>query len=170
MFISAIVAASWISNDMDFVIRCGLSRIPETSRLYSFVSLVLKYKQDGLHENEVVSSIHSFFNEKLIHHWCHVIPNAMIVCFALLYGNNEFERSVSLAVMAAFDTDCNAATVGSITGLINGAKGIPEKWVSRLNDRVESGVKGFKRTSISSLARRTVNAMKNVVDVNQIDG
>ena len=157
MFVSAMIAAAMISDDMEFIINCGLSQIPATCRLTEYVNTIISAKNNGWDEEQVIAHIHTLFDEKQIHHWCHTIRNAMIVCFALLYGNKDFEKSLSSAIMSAFDTDCNAATVGSVIGLINGASLIPQKWITPLNDTVCSGVKGFEEVSISSLAKRTVD-------------
>ncbi|WP_199327658.1 ADP-ribosylglycohydrolase family protein [Dysgonomonas sp. HGC4] len=157
MFVSAMIAAAMTSDDIEFIINCGLSQIPATCRLTEYVNIIVSAKNNGWDEEQVIAHIHTSFDEKQIHHWCHTIPNAMIVCFALLYGNKDFEKSLSLAIMSAFDTDCNAATVGSIIGLIRGASQIPLKWTPPLNDTVCSGVRGFDEVSISSLAQRTID-------------
>ena len=157
MFVSAMISAAMTSDDIEFIIDCGLSQIPATSRLYEHVKAIIAYKNNGWDEEQIITHIHTLFNEKQIHHWCHTIPNAMIACFALLYGDRDFEKSLSLAITSAFDTDCNAATVGSIIGLINGASQLPQKWTAPLNDAVCSGVRGFEEVSISSLAQRTVD-------------
>lgn len=157
MFISAMIAAAMTSDDIEFIIDCGLSQIPANCRLAEHLNLVITNKKSGWDEEQIIAHIHTLFDEKQIHHWCHTIPNAMIVCFALLYGNKDFEKTLALAIMSTFDTDCNAATVGSVIGLINGASQIPQKWIDPLNDTVCSGVRGFEEVSISSLAQRTVD-------------
>lgn len=159
MFISALIAAAMTSDDIEYIINCGLSQIPANCRLAEHINLVITNKNSGWDEEQVIAHIHTLFDEKQIHHWCHTIPNAMIVCFALLYGNKDFEKTLALAIMSAFDTDCNAATVGSVIGLIKGASQIPQKWTAPLNDKVCSGVRGFEEVSISSLAQRTVDVI-----------
>ena len=49
--------------------------------------------------------------------------NAAIIAAALLWGDGDFERSVTLAVAAGCDTDSNGATVGSAAGALVGAEG-----------------------------------------------
>ena len=52
-------------------------------------------------------------------HCVHAINNLQIVVMALLYGNGTIDRNCALAVMGGMDTDCTAATTGSITGILN---------------------------------------------------
>jgi hypothetical protein len=56
-------------------------------------------------------------------------------------------------VQACFVTDCNGATVGSIMGMMLGAKALPVKWIRPLNDTLESGVRGYGVRHLSDLAR-----------------
>ncbi|MBA7600235.1 hypothetical protein ES703_07284 [subsurface metagenome] len=89
------------------------------------------------------------------YHWVHTINNAAFVLLGLLYGGGDLGKSVSISVMAGFDTDCNGATAGSVVGAMLGAKALPEAWVAPLGDRVRSILSGFSESSITDLARRT---------------
>ena len=88
------------------------------------------------------------------YHPVHTINNALNVVLALLYGDGDFSKSICIAVMCGWDTDCNGATVGSILGAMRGASGIPSRWTSPLNDTVRSDVLGYHESRISDLAAR----------------
>ena len=62
------------------------------------------------------------------------ISNAIIVAASLLYGEKDYGKTVCLSVSEGFDTDCNAATAGSILGVALGGSNIPEYWGGRVND------------------------------------
>lgn len=160
MFIAAMLSAAASNNDIEKLIEAGLSQIPEKSRLAEKIMLVLSWKREGIGWEAAIDRIHKMFDETSKHDWCHTISNAMIVCMALLYGECDFEKSIGIAVLSAFDTDCNGATVGSILGMILGARALPEKWVKPLNDKVKSGVDGFGLINISELAARTLKISK----------
>jgi ADP-ribosylglycohydrolase len=80
----------------------------------------------------------------------------MIVCLGLIYGELDFEKSLGISLISGFDTDCNCATIGSILGMVMGAKALPHKWIKPLNNKIKSGVDGFSLVNISELAERTV--------------
>ena len=80
----------------------------------------------------------------------------MIVTMALLVGGGDFGTSVCAAVQAAFDTDCNGATVGSVLGVRNGFNSIPKEWTAPVNDTLESGFDGHARVSITEMAQRSL--------------
>ena len=124
--------------------------------------MVLGWKDSGFTEEQTMEQIHRMYNEKNAHYWTHTVPNAMLVVAGLLYGNMDFEKSITLGTVAGFDTDCNSATIGSIVGIAMGAKNLPEKWIAPLNNKLKSGVDGFGMVEISMLAERTAaQAQKN---------
>ena len=65
-------------------------------------------------------------------HWVHVSNNAALVAAALAYGRGDFERSICAVVSGGWDTDSTGATVGSVTGALTGAAGLPEHWTGPL--------------------------------------
>jgi ADP-ribosylglycohydrolase len=155
MFCAAMIARSAVSSCIPDIIESGLGEIPEKSRLAEGVQKVFAWHEKGQTWEEALQRLHELYDEKNKHHWCHVISNAMICVIALLWGEGDFEKTIGIAVCAGFDTDCNAATAGSIIGMIYGAEKLPEKWVKPLNNKIKSGIDGFGVTEISELARRT---------------
>jgi hypothetical protein len=43
--------------------------------------------------------------------------NGALVCLALLYGNDDFYRTLQYAMALGHDADCNAATAGAVVGV-----------------------------------------------------
>ena len=80
----------------------------------------------------------------------------MIVVAALLYGNGDFAKSICMAVEAAFDTDCNGATVGSILGMANGIGSIPEYWQAPLNNKLHTTIFGVGTVNITDCVKHTM--------------
>jgi ADP-ribosylglycohydrolase len=69
----------------------------------------------------------------------HAPLNVALTVWALLYGENNFERSILLAANAGYDTDCTAATVGATLGLAFGKEGIPAMWSDPIGDGISVG-------------------------------
>lgn len=55
---------------------------------------------------------------------CHMVPNHAMVLAAILLGGDDFQKSISIAASAAWDTDCNAGNVGAFNGIRLGLAGI----------------------------------------------
>lgn len=121
MFMAAMLAEAFAGTDIQRIIGAGLSQIPPKSRMSEIIRTAMHWKEQNCSIEEVKKKFHTLYDENIKHHWCHVLSNAMIVTVALLYGEGNFERTITNSVIFGFDTDCNGATAGSIAGAINGA-------------------------------------------------
>ena len=160
MFASAAIAAAAVEDDIEKILLAGLSVIPETSRLYEALVMILDGCKNGVSCEDAFGKIHEMYNEHTSHGWCHTISNAMIVAASLLYGEGDFGKSICLAVQAAFDTDCNGATVGSILGIRGGTACIGEEWTAPFHDELETQIMGVGNVKISRCAEKTMDHLK----------
>jgi len=91
----------------------------------------------------------------------HVLPNIGIIILSLLYGAQDkqdpFGKSICVAAMMGYDTDCNCGNIGAIMGVQLGADNIPAKWKDPLQDTFSTYVKGYEKWKISQLAQKIVN-------------
>lgn len=55
---------------------------------------------------------------------CHMVPNHAMVIASIILGGDDFQKSISIASSAAWDTDCNAGNVGALNGIRLGLAGI----------------------------------------------
>jgi ADP-ribosylglycohydrolase len=67
---------------------------------------------------------------------CPVGTNHAAVLMALLLGGDDFGRSLSIAVSAGWDTDCNAGNVGCLNGVRLGLAAIPAPLRDPVADRL----------------------------------
>lgn len=156
MFVAAMIAGAAVCDDICEIIRIGLSQIPAKSRLYKAITGVIDGYENGISAEECFASIHKRWDENLSHHWCHVISNAEITAASLLYCGGDYTAAIGLAVSAAFDTDCNAATVGSVIGMRNGIEGIDRIWTDPIYGKLFSDVGRVGMLDIESLVDKTM--------------
>ncbi|MCC5839671.1 MAG: ADP-ribosylglycohydrolase family protein [Opitutales bacterium] len=163
MWVAAMLAAAYVETDWPTIIEAGLAQIPARCRLASDIREILAARRGGQSWTAVINHIHTRWQETSHHDWCHTNSNAQVVVAALLYGNDQYGETISKAVMAGFDTDCNGATCGSLWGVVHGLTALPEQWTSPMNDIVRTGVTKYPRTSISHLAGKMAEtAWKNL--------
>ena len=155
MWVAAMLAAAWTTDDVEAILAAGLGEIPARSRLAAEVHKVIGWKRSGWTFDRAIDQVHADWNESRSHDWCHTISNAAIVTVGLLWGDLDFERSVCRAVTCAFDTDCNGATVGSIVGLVLGAKRMPKKWTAPLRDTLYTGIHGLHEVKLADMAKKS---------------
>jgi len=158
MFIAAAISAALVSDDLEKVINAGLSQVPENSRLTEVVKKVTSWSKEADSWQEVWQRVMERYGE---YHRVHTLPNLAFVLIGLIWGELDFGKTISIAVMCGHDTDCNGATAGSILGALQGTKGIPEEMSRPLNNRIKSAVFGCSDAKISDLARRTFELTTN---------
>ena len=156
MFVAAMLARAAVSDDIVDIIECGISQIPTTSRLYEEINDMLKDYSNGVKKEDSLQKIYAKYDDKSGHDWCHTISNARIVAYALLYGENDYGKSICLAVEAGFDTDCNGATVGSIMGIKNGISSIGNEWTDVVNNKLHTNIFGMNVIEIDALVDKTI--------------
>lgn len=155
MFCAAMIATALTGDDPQQVVEGGLAMIPARSRLAEAI-------QQTIDQCRALGLAAERFEEALAWLWqqfghyppVHTINNAAAVVTALLLGGRNFERVITIAVMAGWDTDCNGATAGCICGCLLGARALPAKWTAPLNDTLLSEIAGFHPIAISECARR----------------
>ncbi len=155
MWVAGMLAAAFVLDETEAVIKTGLSQIPGNSRLFEAISGLLDLRHRGATYEQALDFVRVKWNEEQPHAWCHTISNASIVAIALLWGKGNFETTICMAVMPGFDTDCNGATAGSVVGVMLGAAALPSKWIAPLNDTLHSGVAGYQQTKLSEMAMQT---------------
>jgi ADP-ribosylglycohydrolase len=147
------VAAAFVESEPARVVSRGLATIPAASRLAEAVAWSTDLAAGSDDWEVVLDGLHARYGH---YHWVHAVNNAALVAAALVHGRGDYDRSIAAAVMGGWDTDSNGATVGSVVGAMVGRAGIGEAWVAPLRGEVRSSLKGFDRSRVDDLARRTL--------------
>lgn len=144
-FIAACISSAFTKKSMLAILEDGLKEIPFDSTYAKVVDAVIKFYEQ--HPDDFYAC-----RDYLEQNWgydkyggiCHIIPNAGVCVLALLYGQGDVSRTIEIATMCGWDTDCNAGNVGSIVGVLNGINGIAENYRKPINDYiVASSVSGY---------------------------
>ncbi len=152
MFVAAMLAAGFVTNDITEIIEIGLAEIPANCRLAEAVRDTLVWCKASSNWEIVWEQIEQRYGH---YHGVHTINNAALVVMGLMFGAEDYETGIVNAVRGGWDTDCNGATVGSILGIRLGASKMPDKWIGVLEDRLTSSVRDCNDNRISELAART---------------
>ena len=132
------------SARMRSVIETGLSRVGSDSLYRKVADAVLDFHDHSPEDWRACM-------EYLIREWgydrypglCHIIPNAGVCVLSLVYGAGDFARTVEIATMCGWDTDCNAGNVGTIAGVLGGLSSLPARYREPINDCIVlSGLPG----------------------------
>ncbi len=135
MFVAAIESAAFVINDLRTLIDLGLSKIPQNCRMAETIRLLLDCKDKGIDWKETRNILVESTKDL---GWFQAPANVAFAMLGLLWGEGDFKKSMILAINCGDDTDCTGATLGSLFGILNGTKGIPEDWKNHIGDNIVS--------------------------------
>ena len=154
VFMGAMYSLSFVSSDMNYIVSEALKTVPKQSTFYQCINDVInwhkKYPGDW-HQNwfeiqkkwssdiACADGIFAPFN-------IDAKVNSAYVVLALLYGKNDFTKTLEIATRAGQDADCNPSSAGGILGTILGYDKIPAYWKMGLKEAEDID---FKYTTIS---------------------
>jgi ADP-ribosylglycohydrolase len=153
LLVSAMISTAFVTDSITDIVDAGIAVVPQQSRLAEALRDTITWSQKYSSWEDAWSRLIEKYRQ---YHWAHAITNAAIILLGILYGKGDFDRSLAVTVMAGQDTDSTGATVGSLLGVLVGARSIPDKWTKPLNDRLESYIAGYGDSRISDLAKRTM--------------
>lgn len=134
-FVAALVSAAFAERNPLALIETGLAHIPPESEYARVVRSVLDFYH--AHPDDWHACMRHLIEDFGYDRYpgeVHIIPNAGVVVMALAYGEGDFSRTIQIANMAGWDTDCNVGNVGAIIGVAVGLNGIEWRWREPMND------------------------------------
>ncbi|HSP87615.1 MAG TPA: ADP-ribosylglycohydrolase family protein, partial [Ignavibacteriaceae bacterium] len=157
MFLASAIALSFIYNSPEEILKEALNFIPEESKIFNAVNFGITCAKKYSSWENVLDELQKKYVK---YFWVHSINNTALISASLIFGKGDYEKSICCAVMGGWDTDSDAASVGSIIGTILGNNNLPGKWIKPLNNKIRSSLKGFDNSKISELANRTFKIAK----------
>ena len=155
IFNAAMEAAAYESTDVAGLIREALTYIPETSRVYGAVDLLLTMYEQGADLLDAREAVLAQYGDP---NFTDAPQNIAFGLAGLLWGK-DFEDAILKVVNLGYDTDCTVATCGAIWGILYGRAGIPEKWAAPIGDaiQVSAAIRGFYApANLDELTKRCI--------------
>ena len=162
MFWAALQAAAFVESDPRTLIDIGLNMIPLSSHVARSIREAVWCRQNGKTWGEARERIATRFGHIQP---CNAVPNHGFTIIGWLYGR-DFGDKLCKAVNCGYDTDCTAATLGALLGILGGSKGIPRKWSAAIGEKIvlhKFTGKCDAPATITELTRRTVALAEKAV-------
>jgi ADP-ribosylglycohydrolase len=136
--VAAMEAQAFVERDLGKLLDTAASLIPRDSVIYRLIADVREWREtdnDWRRTRERIVGQYGY--DRFIGN-CHMVPNHAVILLALLYGDDDFQRSLMIANTAGWDTDCNSGNVGCLMGIKNGLAGIEAgpDWRGPVADRM----------------------------------
>lgn len=153
VYMAAMYALAFVSDDVEFVVTEALKAIPEQSRFHKCMSDVIRWHRENddwmitwLYANRdygfdigCPEGVYSAYD-------IDAVLNSAYVIIGLLYGEKNFFKTIDISCRCGCDSDCNPASAAGILGTMIGWSNIPEYWRKPVEEVAD---REFKYTDIS---------------------
>lgn len=134
-FVAAMQSSAFALSTARECIEVAFSAIPDSSRVYKSVRAVIEAYESGKSWQTARNTVLEM-NADLGSGWFEAPSNVAYAVIGLLYGENDFKKSVLIATNCGDDTDCTAGTVGATLGMLYGMSIIPSDWSEYIGDKI----------------------------------
>lgn len=136
--LAAMEAQAFVESDVDRLIDTGLSFIPADSVIARMIGDIRAWHaRDGDWRKGFGMLAANYGYDKYGGN-CHMVPNHGLIILSLLYGDDDFQKTLMIVNTCGWDTDCNSGNVGCLMGIKNGLAGIDAgpDWRGPVADRL----------------------------------
>jgi ADP-ribosylglycohydrolase len=137
--IAAMLAQAFVEQDLNRLLDTATGFIPKDSLIYALINDVRTWHAAEPDWRTTRERIAGKYGYDRYGGNCHIIPNHALIIHALLYGDDNFQKSLMIVNTCGWDTDCNSGNVGCLLGVKNGLAGIDQggpDWRTPVADRL----------------------------------
>ena len=122
--LAAMESQAFVESDINKLIDTGLSVIPDDSIIYAMINDIRDWhaKEPDWRKGRLLLAdrygYHKYGGN------CHMVPNHGLIVFSLLYGDDDFQRTLMIVNTSGWDTDCNSGNIGCLMGIKDGLAGL----------------------------------------------
>ncbi len=122
--LAAMEAQAFVERDINVLIDTAVSFIPPDSVIARMISDIREWHEDVPNWHDARSLMNEHYGYDKYPGNCHMVPNHGLIILSLLYGEDDFQKSLKIVNTCGWDTDCNSGNVGCLLGIKNGLAGL----------------------------------------------
>jgi ADP-ribosylglycohydrolase len=136
--IAALEAKAFVESDINKLIDTAVSFIPKDSIIAYMINDIREWHAKEPDWRKARKMLDERYGNHIYGGNCHMVPNHGLIIFSLLYGDDDFQKSMMVVNTSGWDTDCNAGNLGCLMGIKNGLAGLNNgpDWRGPVADRL----------------------------------
>ena len=122
--LAAMESQAFVESDINKLIDTGLSVIPNDSIIYRMINDIRDWhamEPDWRKGRELLAERYGYH---IYGGNCHMVPNHGLMILSLLYGDDDFQKTLMIVNTCGWDTDCNSGNIGCLMGIKDGLAGL----------------------------------------------
>ncbi|HYF49713.1 MAG TPA: ADP-ribosylglycohydrolase family protein [Planctomycetota bacterium] len=136
--IAAMEAQAFYESDIGKLFDTAVRFIPKDCTIRALIDDIRNWREKDKDWKKTRERIQKAYGYDKFGGGCHMIPNHAVIVLALVYCDDDFQKSLMIANTAGWDTDCNSGNVGCLMGIKNGLAAIDAgpDWRGPVSDRL----------------------------------
>ncbi len=136
--LAAMEAQAFVESDIAKLLDTGVSFIPKDSVIYRMIADLCEWRGKEPDWRKGFELLAANYGYDKYGGNCHMVPNHGLIILSLLYGDDDFQKTLMIVNTCGWDTDCNSGNVGCLMGIKNGLAGIDAgpDWRGPVADRI----------------------------------
>lgn len=156
IFNAVIVSMAYVEKDIHVILDKACEMIPKDSEFYSVIAFARRACETSETYREACDKCEEHYKE---YNWVHAYPNMAFEVVAMYFAGNDFEKAMTILMMAGQDNDCTGGPIGHAYGTLLGQAAIGDKFILPLKDQLDTYVRTMESQSITSLSQKSVEAI-----------
>ena len=118
---------AFFEKDRGALMDAALMYIPRSSIFYQMTNFIREWHDASPKDwRATFQRIEDAYGYDQYGGGCHAVPNHAVLLLALLYGDDNFQKTLMIANTVGWDTDCNSGNIGCLMGIKNGLDGLSQ--------------------------------------------
>jgi ADP-ribosylglycohydrolase len=122
--LAAMEAQAFVESDIAKLIDTGVSFIPQDSVIARMIGDIREWRAKEPDWRKGFELLAANYGYDKYGGNCHMVPNHGLIILSLLYGDDDFQKTLMIVNTCGWDTDCNSGNVGCLMGIKDGLAGI----------------------------------------------
>ncbi|MCA9882579.1 MAG: ADP-ribosylglycohydrolase family protein [Anaerolineae bacterium] len=118
--LAAMEAQAFVESDIDKLIDTGVSFIPKDSIIYYMINDIREWRAKEPDWHKARQLLDERYGYSKYGGNCHMVPNHGLMIFSMLYGDDDFQKTLMIVNTSGWDTDCNSGNIGCLMGIKDG--------------------------------------------------
>jgi ADP-ribosylglycohydrolase len=122
--LAAMESQAFVERDLASLLDTALSFIPADSIIYRMIAELRELREREPDWRKARRWLATHYGYDTYGGNVHIVPNHGLMILSLLYGDDDFQKTMMIVNTGGWDTDCNSGNVGCLMGIKNGLSGL----------------------------------------------
>jgi len=136
--LAAMESLAFVEQNLNVLFDAALRLIPANSIIYRMINELRDVRERESDWYQAFTWLRAHYGYDRYGGNCHIVPNHGLMMLGLLYGDDDFQKTLMIVNTCGWDTDCNSGNVGCLMGIKNGLAGLESgpDWRGPVADRL----------------------------------